>query len=151
VVFVREIVPFAVIAATANLFYGERYRSLSMNHETRIMEESKQVTYHWGDQEGRCSIQATLRGAPQPLADGSLAEFITEHYYGYARKGPQASTEYEVEHPRWRVWTDVQIGISGNFARFYPAAFGPYLLKPHSTMVAEGSSVRVMNGCTLKA
>jgi predicted DCC family thiol-disulfide oxidoreductase YuxK len=146
VVFVREIVPFKIIAATANLFYGERYRSLIMNHETLQLENQKKVTYHWGDQDGSCSIEALLNGDPKPLEDGSLAEFITEHYFGYAKKGPRASTEYQVEHPRWRVWNDVKVKIQGNFARFYPDVFRPYLERPHSMMVAEGSPVRVMQG-----
>jgi predicted DCC family thiol-disulfide oxidoreductase YuxK/uncharacterized protein YqjF (DUF2071 family) len=149
VVFVREIVPFKIIAATANLFYGERYRSLTMNHETFQLEDQKKVTYHWADQDGSCSMEAMLNGDPKPLAEGSLAEFITEHYFGYAKKGPRASTEYQVEHPRWRVWDDVKVKIQGDFARFYPDVFRPYLEKPHSMMVAEGSPVRVMQGQTI--
>ncbi|WP_325137526.1 hypothetical protein [Oligoflexus sp.] len=39
--------------------------------------------------------------------------------------------------------------IQGNFARFYPDIFHPYLEKPHSMMVAEGSPVRVMQGQTI--
>ncbi|HET9236498.1 MAG TPA: DUF2071 domain-containing protein [Oligoflexus sp.] len=100
VVFVREIVPFTIIAATANLFYGERYRSLTMNHEAHHLENQKKVAYHWADQNGSCSIEAMLNGEPKPLEEGSLAEFITEHYFGYAKKGREASTEYQVEHPR---------------------------------------------------
>jgi hypothetical protein len=90
-----------------------------------------------------------LNGDPKPLEDGSLAEFITEHYFGYAKKGPRASTEYQVEHPRWRVWDDVKVKIQGDFARFYPDVFRPYLERPHSMMVAEGSPVRVMQGQTI--
>lgn len=149
VVFIREIVPFAIIAATANLFYGERYRSLAMNYENRTTADKRLITYRWSDQDGACSMQATLSGEPQPLATGSLAEFITEHYFGYAKKGTKASTEYQVEHPRWRVWTNVSVATEGDFARFYPAAFRPYLQKPHSMMVAEGSAVRVFQGHVL--
>jgi predicted DCC family thiol-disulfide oxidoreductase YuxK len=150
VVFIREIVPFKIIAATANLFYGERYHSLTMNHEMLDRKDHKQLLYSWEDSLGRCSMDVMLNGEPEPLREGSLAEFITEHYFGYAKKGPQASTEYQVEHPRWRVWTDVQVNVKGDFARFYPEVFRPYLEKPHSMMVAEGSPVRVMQGQTLR-
>ncbi len=150
VVFIREIVPFAIIAATANLFYGERYSSFTMEHESSLDTEAKRVTYRCSDQTENCSIEAKVNGEPQPLVTGSLAEYITEHYYGYAKKGAKASTEYQVEHPRWRVWADASVTLTGDFARFYPAAFRPYLQKPHSMMMAEGSAVRVFQGSVLR-
>lgn len=144
VVFIREIVPFSVIAATANLFYGERYSRFRMQHETKTTEQGKELIYRWSDREGVCSISASIKGEPCLLENGSLAAFITEHYYGYAKKGPLAANEYEVEHPPWRVWTDATLKLEGDFGRFYPKAFRPYLTKPHSIFIAEGSPVRVM-------
>ncbi len=149
VVFIREIVPFSSIATTANLFYGERYTRLPMKHETKISGQSKEVSYQWNDKGGVCAIRASFEGDPYPLEKGSLAEFITEHYYGYAKKSSLTSTEYEVEHPPWRVWPDSNIRVEGDYGRFYPEVFRPYLKKPHSMFIAEGSPIRVMRGNNL--
>jgi hypothetical protein len=47
------------------------------------------------------------------LPNGSEAEFITEHYWGYARQRDGGTSEYEVEHPRWRVWTTPRTTFDG--------------------------------------
>lgn len=143
VVFIRELVPFSTVAQVANLLFGEQYRATHMNSR---MTPGTTLEYSWGVRDSRCRVTAQLGGAPKPFAPGSLDEFITEHYWGYAPRGENASTEYEVEHPSWRTWSDAKIDIHGDIARHYPAAFGLCLTEPHSTLVAEGSPVRVLKG-----
>jgi uncharacterized protein YqjF (DUF2071 family) len=142
VVFVKEIVPFSIIAGTANLFYGERYQSLKMDHQ----KESGQLSYLWSQGDNSCRLWANFEGEPVPLEHDSLAEYITEHYYGYAKRGSEASTEYEVEHPVWRTWPEAQIGVEGNVSEHYPAKLRPYLEHVHSAILAEGSPIRVYQG-----
>jgi|GEM_PF-34743 len=149
VVFIREIVPFKLIAQTANIFYGERYTALTMDHELSDENGRQTLRYSWSDHSGICAISGTFQGEPKPLVKGSLAEFICEHYFGYAKKARVSSTEYEVEHPAWRVWPEPKIQVSGAIAKHYPAAFAPYLSEVHSVVLAEGSAVRVFRGQTI--
>jgi uncharacterized protein len=146
VVFIREIVPFGIIAGTANLFYGEHYAKLRMDHRASSLKGQKTLSYSWADAQGECQMTAEYAGDPTPLQKGSLAEFITEHYYGYAKKGKSGTTEYEVEHPRWRTWNEAKVSVQGDFARYYPTSLAPYLKEPHSLLLAEGSPVRVYRG-----
>ncbi len=146
VVFIKEIVPYSIIAQTANIFYGERYEAMSMDHETRVTGALQKITYSWTDAEGECRLSAEVQGPAEPLAEGSLAEFITEHYFGYAKKGEDRTTEYEVEHPRWQVWNKVKAQVEGNYQRFYPPAITQHMTQAHSALLAEGSAVRVMQG-----
>lgn len=149
VVFIREIVPFEVIARTANLLYGERYARAPMEHQLHVSPTEKTVSYRWGSRAGVCRLIAPLVGSPKSLTSGSLAEFITEHYWGYAQKSATESTEYEVEHPRWRVWEETAVKVEGDVARHYPSDIGRFLTSPHSVFVAEGSAMRVMKGRSL--
>lgn len=145
VVFVKEIVPRRAIATLARLLYGERYVALPMRHAVaaRVDPPRQAFDYAWrlGDRWHR--LWATTRGPGQPIAPDSEAEFITEHYWGYAvrRRG---SVEYAVEHPRWQVWPAAEYGLEADIAALYGPAFvdslgGP----PASAFVADGSPVIV--------
>ena len=74
---------------------------------------------------------------------GSLGEFITEHYWGYA-KGPKRTLEYQVKHPQWVscLVDDYQIDV--DFAAVYGEQFG-FLKdrKPANFLYALGSPVTV--------
>jgi hypothetical protein len=87
-----------------------------------------------------------VKGAPEALAPGSLSEFITEHYYGYASRRDRKTLEYQVEHPSWRIWNPIAYGIDGPWQQLYPAALAGKMLKAHSAFLADGSAVRIMWG-----
>jgi len=146
VVFIREIVPRRAIAFIARTFYGEPYIALPMRHKIKMGTESIGVEYGWHRQGKWESIRVTAQGQPKPIGDGSLEEFITEHYWGYtARKS--FTSEYQVEHPRWHVWQADEVTFDANVATLYGDKFVESLsAKPHSAFIADGSLVNVLRG-----
>ena len=83
-------------------------------------------------------------GRAEPLVQGSEAEFITEHYWGYTRQRDGGTVEYRVAHPRWRTWTVTSASVTGDLSALYGAAFGETLARrPDSAFLAEGSRIEV--------
>ena len=82
-------------------------------------------------------------------AEGSLSQFITEHYWGYAiRSG--STVEYQVEHPQWQVRDTTTARFSGDGARYYGPEFGSAMSRPpDSAYFVEGSAVTVFNGAAI--
>ena len=113
VVFVKEIVPRTAIALVARALYHEPYIALPMEH--RIEEATgqlKSVEYAWRIDGQRNSLQLSPRGKAHPLVEGSEAEFITEHYWGYNRQRDGSTLEYRVEHPRWKIYEVAEAKLS---------------------------------------
>ena len=82
-------------------------------------------------------------GEPQPIAAGSHAEFITEHYWGYTRVRNDCG-EYRVEHPRWKIWNADSFEFNGDVTALYGQQFVETLnVPPRSAFIAEGSPVLV--------
>src|SRR5262249_24493067 len=107
VVFVREIVARAAIAAVARMVYGERYIAMPMRH--RIAGPASEggrieVEYRWQFQGMWNSLGVVCDGPPCLAEEGSLEQYITEHYWGYAQQSDGSTKEYRVAHERWRVW-----------------------------------------------
>jgi uncharacterized protein len=153
VVFIKEVVPRFVIAILARRFYHEPYVALPMAHRIAVEAgEVKSAEYAWrfGGRENR--LRVVTPGAAQPLAAGSEAEFITEHYWGYNRQPDGTTLEYQVEHPRWRVQAAAAATLDCDVAGFYGAAFRDCLSgAPSSAFLAEGSAVTVRRGVRLAA
>lgn len=150
VVFVKEIVPRRAIAWVARTVYGENYVALPMAHTLPAGDGT--LEYRWRHAGGPCALRATIRGEPDPLAPGSEAEFIAEHYWGYARQRGGGSVEYRVEHPRWRAWRAESAALEGDMAALYGRDFaGPLGSAPSSAFVADGSDVVVRRGVRLPA
>jgi hypothetical protein len=154
VVFVKEIVPRAAIAATARLLYGEKYVSLPMRH-SMIGDPNRgdptrgglYVMYGWRLRGRWNGIGAVVSGTPREAAPGSEEEFITEHYWGYSTTRGGGCVEYKVEHPRWRVWTLERPVLDCDVAALYGRPFAtPLLAEPSSAFLADGSEVAVYPG-----
>jgi uncharacterized protein len=146
VVFIKEIVPRAAIALVARVLYGENYVAMPMR-ERADPEGSGVVEYGWrhGGRWGR--VGARVSGAPSPLLEGSEAEFIAEHYWGYARQRGGGTVEYAVEHPRWNAWRAVDAALEADVAALYGPSFAePLSAAPRSAFVADGSEVIVRRG-----
>ena len=78
---------------------------------------------------------------------GSLEEFITEHYWGYAAQKDGGSVEYRVEHPRWPVRRVTEAEFDCDAAALYGPEVAACLSKPpHSAFWADGSAVTVYQG-----
>lgn len=150
VVFVREIVPRAAIAAVARSVYHEPYVARSMRSrvdmELALGGAAGRVSYEWRSK-GWCEIAATTAGPPELPAADSEAAFLTEHYWGYTRQRDGGTAEYRVSHPAWRVWGTAGVELRGEVASEYGPRLGEILRgKPLSAFVAEGSAVEVFPG-----
>lgn len=146
VVFLSEIVPKPAIVWMANSIYGESYATCRMRHQWQLAGERLTVGYDWKSYRGGPWNRLSVQAKPEPctLEVGSAAEFITEHYWGYAKKGPRRTFEYAVEHPRWAVYEVLEHEITCDLARFYgPQFVKPLSVAPDSIFMAEGSAVSV--------
>ena len=146
VTFVRELVPRAAIAGVARLAYNEPYSAVPMRSTTPAgpTESPGRVSFGWRTSDRWQQVAATAVGAPAPLAAGSEAEFIAEHYWGYTRQRDGGTVEYHVEHPRWRVWSVEAPTLDADVAALYGRRFASALsLPPRSAFLAEGSPVAV--------
>ena len=153
VVFIKELVPRSAIAFIARKFYNENYAALPMSHRIEKVEaDVKSVSYSWRFDGRENVLKLAVNGSAQPLVDGSLQEFITEHYWGYARQRDGSTMEYRVEHPRWRVWEAQRVEFDCAAASLYGEKFGQFLNQPPaSAFLADGSEVKVYKGVKLPA
>jgi hypothetical protein len=114
-----------------------------MRHTIEVSPSQIRAEYAWR----RCghweSLCATGRGEAQSIRAGSEEEFITEHYWGYTacRSG---CNEYQVEHPRWTVWREVDAKLNADVSSLYGERFVESLSAcPASALIADGSPIAV--------
>ena len=87
-----------------------------------------------------------MAGEPKPVAQGSVEEFITEHYWGYTARETHCG-EYQVEHPKWNLWQANEPQLKADVRTLYGEDFVESLSKaPRSAFVADGSEVVVRKG-----
>ena len=149
VVFVKEIVPRAAIAFLARALYNENYVALPMRHRLPARTGGC-VEYEWKLDARWNRLSLTTATEPQPLAGGSEAEFIAEHYWGYSVQRGGDTVEYRVEHPPWRVARATAAQLDADVAALYGERFASALARPPaSALLAEGSGVTVYRGARL--
>lgn len=148
VVFVREIVPRRAIALLARLLYNEPYVALPMRHRDEVSDpESPYVAYQWRSGDRWNGLRVEIDGAPRLFDEGTEESFITEHYWGYCRQRDGSTIEYQVEHPRWKVWSAVGSDFDCDVATLYGEEFvAPLTGPPSSVFLADGSEVIVRKG-----
>ena len=143
VVFIREIVPRFAIAAVARWTYNEPYVTAPIEHELA----GGLVAYRWRYGGASYELSASIEGEPRELEADSEPEFMTDRRWGYTRQRDGGTLEYEVEHPRWRIWHPTRAAFRGDASRLYGRALGEVLQRPpDSTLVATGSAVVVSSG-----
>ncbi len=147
VTFIRELVPRRAIALLARLAYNEPYLALPMSS---VISRSTQgvpikLAYRWRQHGALYGLGAeTTNEAPTLPHVDSHACFVTEHYWGFTRQRDGRTIEYEVEHPRWRVWPATSATLEGDPTSLYGPVFADVLRgTPHSAWIAEGSRVTV--------
>lgn len=146
VVFIKEIVPKSAITFVANTFYNENYETLPMKHSWGIKEGSLKVTYQWKKNKKWNSIQVEAESSLNKIEENSLIEFISEHYWGYAKEDDKSTTEYEVKHPKWKYYSIKNHNISIDFESNYGSNFSFLNIRnPSSVIVLEGSEISVEN------
>ncbi len=144
VVFISEIVPKPAIAFVANTFYNEHYRTCRMKHRIEQTVDWLYVGYQWKHRGAWNSISVVADPDPLPMLAGSEEEFITEHYWGYSKTTAEKTTEYAVEHPRWKVHRVETYEVRCDFGKLYGDVFaGLTHAKPDSVLLAEGAEVVV--------
>lgn len=147
VVFVKELVPRPAIALTARLLFGEPYQYVPMSSDIRDEAGERHMTYRWSVRGSQSLVSAVTKGEPEPLSVGSESEFILEHYWGYTRRSSTRTSEYRVEHPRWRHWKSPRVELQVDVASTYGEPWARALSRQWRTaFVAEGSGVAVHSG-----
>lgn len=151
VVFIKEIVPKRALTFVANTVYNENYETMKMCHIWSEEENNRSVEYYWQKSGKRNFIKVQAGLSLFEIEPGSDTEFITEHYWGYAKVNKNKSNEYEVTHPKWKVYKVKNYEIDVDFGAVYGDEF-EFLnsMKPASVMLAEGSEITVENKKTLK-
>jgi len=151
VVFIKEIVPKAAITWVANTIYQENYETMPMTHTWEVGSGTMTVEYRWQKKKVWHSLQVMTDQEAVEIQPGSEEEFITEHYWGYARINDRETSEYEVTHPRWRVYPVRQYAIDVDFATVYGDDFRFLNTEtPQSVFLAEGSEIRVLSGSVIR-
>lgn len=145
VVFVKEIVPKPMLTWVANTIYKENYETMPMGHKWEQKEDISEVSYNWKS-ENHNVLAVTVNNTPQNLVEGSEAEFITEHYWGYTKVSNSKTLEYKVEHPQWQTYAVLDYKIDADFGELYGNEFS-FLNneKPLSVFLAEGSEIKVLD------
>jgi uncharacterized protein len=149
VVFVKEIVPRRAIAFTARAIYGENYVALPMNHNIEAGDSGtpKFVGYGWRFRGRENSFGVDVASEFEETSEGSDVEFITEHYWGYARRRDGGTVEYRVDHPKWLTARASLANFDCDVEGLYGSAFAEFLKPPPaSSFVALGSEVTVFRG-----
>lgn len=144
VTFIRELVPRRAIATVARAVYNEPYRAVPMRHHIRSTPAETAVDYEWNGAAGWAGVHLSTEGSPSPIRAGSEEEFIAEHAWGYTRQRDGGTIEYEVRHPKWKVWPARTARLAGPLAYVYPPAFARLSSQePDSAFLADGSRVTV--------
>ncbi len=95
---------------------------------------------------GACAIALRAHGDPTLPREGSLEEFITQHYWGYVLDRRGGTLEYGVRHDPRRVWPGNVAKFSGDGATFYGTDLARALnVAPQSSFLAEGSPIQVLS------
>jgi uncharacterized protein len=149
VVFIKEIVPRRAIALIARRVYNEPYVAHRMRSEILLPLESNLgiIEYQWKSSGRWYSLKAAMSGAAKMSEENSQETFITEHYWGYTSQRDGSTKEYQVEHPRWKLWNAENAVVDCDVGSFYGAEFAASLSQnPSSAFIAEGSEICVHQG-----
>ncbi|MGM5631497.1 DUF2071 domain-containing protein [Apibacter raozihei] len=143
VVFIKEIVPKAAITLVANNLYKENYETQKMNHQWDISDKLN-ISYQWKAKKEWQSMEVTALNTPQIMEKNSEAEFIAEHYWGYAEINKNKTMEYEVTHPRWKTYPIENYSIQVDFTKVYGNEFALLnSIQPASVFLIEGSEITI--------
>lgn len=144
VVFIKEIVPRALISFVANVLYNENYTTMKTFGEITRNDGTLQLHYQFGrynHMEVLCSDTAV------PIQNGSMEAFITEHYWGYAGDPESRTNAYQVEHPKWDILPVQEYLVTCDFEKVYGSPFAHLqFVEPESVLTAVGSDVLVYSG-----
>ena len=146
VTFIKELVPKRALTFVANTVYGEKYETLPMSHSWQTLSDHLKVEYKWRKNDWH-HFRVTAYPTLIDLTENSEEEFITEHYWGYTKLSSAKTSEYAVEHPKWKMYQVKEHTIDVDFGVVYGQSFSFLTtLQPVSVMLAEGSEITVGAG-----
>ena len=150
-VFIKEIVSKPALTFVANTIYKEHYETMPMKYEWEENSVDRSVAYYWKKNKIWQSFKITATLNTSEIKENSETEFITEHYWGYAKVNESVTNEYQVTHPRWEQYIVESSEIKVDFEMVYGKNF-KFLntLKPTSIMLIEGSKITIEGKKTLK-
>jgi uncharacterized protein len=156
VTFLRELVPKRAVSIVARLRYNEPYRTVRMQSAFGLIGPAGRplaVAYGWKTRGAEWSrLWLEPRGDALAAAPGSEEAFITQHFWGYTRTRFGGTIEYEVQHPKWRVWGVSRSVIEGDTSDVFGEQFAPILAAPpYSAMYCGGSAVTVHRPVRIKS
>jgi uncharacterized protein len=86
------------------------------------------------------------------MNEGSEEEFITEHYWGYTPVSDRLTSQYQVAHPRWKLYPVLRHSVQVQFGELYGYEFGSLKDQvPASVMLAEGSEIIVRSASRINS
>ena len=144
VTFIKEIVPRPALTFIANAIYREKYITLPTKHTIDDSNNKLKVSYEWKFKGSWDTISVFADTNAIDMSAASEEEFITEHYWGYTPVDDRLTSQYQVAHPRWKVYPVLDHSVNVQFGELYGSEFG--ILKdqvPVSVMLAEGSEIIV--------
>jgi uncharacterized protein YqjF (DUF2071 family) len=146
VVFIKEMVPKALIVPLARLMFGEPYLRRPTRHTAEPADGGRgfQVRYEWKEQNSWHGMTGRGTGQPSVFAPGSVEEFVTERYSGYNYHRSRGTAEFRTQHPPWLLWPLHDAHLTGNAADIVAPELAAHLRRPpHSAFMAQGSAVAV--------
>jgi len=150
VVFISEFVPLAAISIIANRFYEEPYSTVPTRRKNFTSRDRLHAQYDWKHSRRWHSMQVEAEPMANPIAEGSVEEFITEHYWGFTKRTRGFTSQYEVTHPSWLVYPIRSHDITADFGTLYGPQFASLSRRqPDNILLAEGSAVSVGHGTRL--
>ncbi len=160
VVFLREIVPKPMITLLARALYGEAYATAPTAHRwssqgpnARAVRHGAlplEIEYEWKHRGLWQRLGVRAGNGREPMAAGSIEEFITEHYWGYTPRRGGGTAEYAVEHRRWEIYPVQEYRVACNFGSLYGPDFAGLVDRsPDSILLAEGAPVSIRWGGNL--
>ncbi len=146
VVFIKEIVPKRAIVFIANNIFKENYEAMKMKHQWTHSQSVISAEYQWESGKWN-SFKVNSIETAYDFKQGSEEEFITEHYWGYTKINNSDTSEYNVQHPKWKMYPVSDYEINVDFAMLYGNEFASLKNnKPLSVFFAEGSEIKVGSG-----
>jgi uncharacterized protein len=144
VVFINETIPYKLVAWMANKLYKEHYTTIPTRHSITISDYKKEIKYEWLKNNKWNSIQLEASTTNEEMKNKSFEQFIFEHYYGYTKINEEATEEYKLHHPSWKINTILQSDINCDFESMYGKDFEILNnTQPTAVFIAEGSKVEV--------
>ena len=151
VTFIKEIVHRPALTFVANSIYKEKYITLPTRHTIQNNVDRLDVSYGWRFQNFWNQISVSTEATEVEISADSEEEFITEHYWGYTPVNARLTSQYQVAHPRWKVYPVLHHSVQVQFGNLYGSEFGSLKDQvPASVMLAEGSEIIVRPASRIK-